>query len=215
MANFLILVPKLEKYTKKDLNRGKTPKSIYSACCAIREAFCLSYNIRKKNNVFLYFLDSYILIKLVGRKLRYLGPDERSQAILLLKALKLTHSETHKKDTGWIPSTPGFFIRNFPHHESFLHFLETIIRDIPIIVWDKPFHKKFPSSMKEVKLSSLDNYEYPFFVIPSIETDDLNAFMQKIYEIIAPIKSFHLPKLHLSSERVLYINYLKDKTSNG
>ncbi|MFO8017200.1 MAG: hypothetical protein R6U96_01070 [Promethearchaeia archaeon] len=212
MVSFLILVHHLEKYSKKDINHGKTPKSIYTLCCAIREAFCLSYNIRKENNVFLYFQDSHILIKLVGRKLRYLGPDERSQTILVNKALKLVNPKTNKKDTGWIPSTPGFFIRKFPSNDSFLRYFETIVGEIPLLVTDKPF-KKVDSSIEEIQLNSITRYESSFFIIPAGKIDDLNQFIQKMYDFIPSMKNINLPQLHFSFERILFINYKKDKKS--
>lgn len=212
VVDFLLLVDRLEKYSKKDINKGNTPKSIYSVCCAIREAFCLSYNIRKENNVLLYFQDSHILIKLVGRKLKHLGPDERSQAILLNKALKLVNQKTNKKDTGWIPSTPGFFVRKFPTNESFLFFFETIVSENLTLVVDKPIEDT-SFVIEKIPLNSITNYDSSFFIIPTGYTEDFSQFIQYMYDIIPSMKKIHLPRLHLSFERILFINYKKDKKS--
>ena len=87
LANFLLIIEEIIDFTKKDIDIGYTPPLIYKICSCIREAFCLSYAIRKNNNLFLYFQKEKILIKFEGSRLRYLGPDERSQAILLKKVL--------------------------------------------------------------------------------------------------------------------------------
>ncbi|MFX1531798.1 MAG: hypothetical protein ACFFBC_11850, partial [Promethearchaeota archaeon] len=87
MVNFLLLFEKIIEYTKKQINKGLTPQKIYELCSCIRETFCLSYSIRKNNNLYLYFQEENLLLSFIGKKLRYLGPDERSQALLLLKAL--------------------------------------------------------------------------------------------------------------------------------
>ncbi len=87
MVNFLLLLEKIIQYNKEIIDKGLTPKKIYELCSCIRETFCLSYSIRKDNNLLLYFQKEHILVSFIGEALRYLGPDERSQALLLEKAL--------------------------------------------------------------------------------------------------------------------------------
>jgi len=94
LANFLLIIEEIIDFTKKDIDKGYTPPLIYKICSCIREAFCLSYAIRKNNNLYLYFQKEKILIKFEGSRLRYLGPDERSQALLLKKAFEKNISKS-------------------------------------------------------------------------------------------------------------------------
>jgi len=87
LVNFLLFVKNIASYSKSDIDKGNTPLDVYKLCSCIRESFCLSYAIRKNNNLYLYFQNEHILIKFEGRTLRFVGPDERSQALLLEKAL--------------------------------------------------------------------------------------------------------------------------------
>ena len=87
MVNFLIYISKITPFSKKDVDEGNTPPDIYKLCVSIREAFCISYYIRKENNLYFYIEEKHILIKFIGNELRYLGSDERSQALLLSKVL--------------------------------------------------------------------------------------------------------------------------------
>lgn len=71
-------------------------------CRAIGAAFFLSHDLRRDVEVTL-LLQNKIQIRLVGRQLRHLNPDERSTAALLKHALeKLSEEE--------VESTPGVFI---------------------------------------------------------------------------------------------------------
>jgi len=105
----LLLSKSIAEYTKKDIDNGFCPKEIYEICCGLRTCFCLSYAIRKDNDFYLIFIENEIAIKFIGRELRFLGPDERSQALLLYKALKKRKPEMNKNI--WIESTPGIYIK--------------------------------------------------------------------------------------------------------
>ncbi len=104
---FLILNNSYTKYNKKDIDIGNTPLDVYKLCSGIREFFCLSYAIRKSNILYLYFHSDLKIIKLDGSKLRFLGSDERSQALLLLKALEKSSTLINEK---WERSTPGIYM---------------------------------------------------------------------------------------------------------
>jgi hypothetical protein len=66
VVDFLILLKSIINYTKKDIDRGETPQKIYTLCSIIRETFCLSYSIRKENNLFLYFFEDHCAVRLIG-----------------------------------------------------------------------------------------------------------------------------------------------------
>lgn len=211
MVNFLLLINRLEKYSKQDINRGKTPESIYTICCAIRESFCLSYNIRKENTLFVYFEVDHILLKLLGRKLRYLGPDERSQAILINKALQLIYKKTSKKDSGWIPSTPGFYIRKFPGHENFLSYFETIASTGPFLILEKSLEGTFNESLEKKDLKTLKEYDPPFFIIVCGEPKAHLFFLQDIYEKLPSLNFISLPNIPFCFEKILFLLYFLER----
>ena len=73
MANFLFLIGNIVEYSKKDIDQGNTPPEIYKICVCLKETYCISFNIRKENNVYLYFQNERILIKFEGSTLRFLG----------------------------------------------------------------------------------------------------------------------------------------------
>ena len=76
-------------------------------CRCATEAFLLSHGIRR--DVLLYFvIRGRLIIRLDGRTLRYLNPDERSTAALLKKAIAAVQES---KGEGWVPSTPGIHAR--------------------------------------------------------------------------------------------------------
>lgn len=71
-------------------------------CRAIGAAFFLSHDLRRDVEVTLLLQDK-IQIRLVGRRLRHLNPDERSTAALLRHALERLGEEE-------VESTPGIFV---------------------------------------------------------------------------------------------------------
>lgn len=76
-------------------------------CRCINSAFVLSHGIRRDVQIYLILRGGGApkTIRLQGRDLRHLNPDERTTAALLKKALVL------EADGGWQRSTPGIFVR--------------------------------------------------------------------------------------------------------
>ncbi len=120
LVNILILIEKISKFTKSNIDKGKTPLDIYNLCSIIRESFCCSYSIRKDNNLYIYINSIHILIKFEGNSLRYLGSDERSQALLLNKALDKINEAEKINFQGMQKSTPGIFVKRLLNGESIL-----------------------------------------------------------------------------------------------
>ncbi len=111
MPNFLIITKTIPDYSKHDIDFGNTPKIVIQLCLCLKEAFFLAYKIRKYVNFYIYIEESEILIKFEGKTLRYLGPDERSQSLLLEKALKMSCYKDSISPMMFIKSTPGIFIK--------------------------------------------------------------------------------------------------------
>lgn len=97
----------MPSFSKRDVDNGNTPTLVYSLIEACRSAFSLSHAIRTDVNFALHILQDDLFLCYKGEKLRYLGPDERSQALLLMKAVDLGRTMNkgqHKQ------STPGLWV---------------------------------------------------------------------------------------------------------
>lgn len=111
MPNFLIITKTIPDYSKHDIDLGNTPKIVIQLCLCLKEAFFLAYKIREYVNFYIYIEENEILIKFEGKTLKYLGPDERSQSLLLEKALKMSYYKKTISPMMFIKSTPGIFIK--------------------------------------------------------------------------------------------------------
>ena len=106
---------------KKNYFRDGFPPEIYEIIMCIQGAYFLSHQIRKNTRVYLVFQADDVVIQYVGRKLRYLGPDERSIGMLLMKALdKRNELQGSRK----IQSTPGIWIQDKKAQDAFSDFGE-------------------------------------------------------------------------------------------
>lgn len=210
LVNFLLLNKKVTQYNKEIIDKGLTPHKIYMLCSCIRETFCLSYSIRKENNLFLYFQKEHILICFIGNELRYLGPDERSQALLLEKALNKASRIDLKIKNGRKQSTPGIYALKFLDHLSFLGYLNSLDIGNNYIIIDKA---EFIKKERDVYESNF-NFEFfidrNLFIIPTYDNFIENS---KIFELSKEMKNtkfFSLSKIKQIENKILYINYLKD-----
>ncbi len=208
LTNFLLLINNISNYCKKDIDKGKTPPEIYKICSCIRETFCLSYSIRKNNDLYIYFQEERVLIKFEGIKLRYLGPDERSQALLLNKAINKSVQIESTENDNWIKSTPGIFCKKFQDNKSFLNNFKLTIRGKPAFICNSKENK---SHTKPIEFDSLDDINDLFYIIPAsaILTKALN-FIQ-LFNELKNIKFVSLSKIKAIENKILYINFQIDK----
>ena len=115
---------------KKEYFVSGMPPEIYEIIMSIQAAFFLSHKIRKYVELFLIFQKENLVIHYVGQKLRYLGPDERSIGMLLMKALaKKEQLQLNQK----IRSTPGIWVQK----NNFFELLLKFKKNWEIIVADK------------------------------------------------------------------------------
>ncbi|MFX0081356.1 MAG: hypothetical protein ACFE94_06365 [Candidatus Hodarchaeota archaeon] len=201
MVNFLLLFEKIIYYTKKDIDKGLTPQKVYELCSCIRETFCLSYSFRKNNNLHVYFQDAHFLISFLGNKLRYLGPDERSQALLLLKALSLMRGRDDSKETNTMKSTPGIYVRRFLGDSSFIHYFKSIIEgNVHLIVDD----------IEPIKEDLVVIKESDFYVIPTFTSSTEKSDLIHMFRQMKNINFLSLSKIKPIENKILYINFQKD-----
>ncbi len=208
MVNFLILIEKFPKFSKSNIDVGKTPIYVYNLCSIIRESFCLSYSIRKNNNLYLYFESLQLLIKYDGKKLRFLGSDERSQAILLNKAIDKIDKNEKVNDEKWKQSTPGIFVKKLPNFNSIFESNHEIFRNKLAIVFD--------FKCKELTLDSIDIedlediYDYCYIIPYSQNSQRSFRFLQAIKEEYN-LKCINLSNIKGIENKILYINFRIDQ----
>ncbi len=197
-------------YSKKDIDIGKTPQEIYKICSSIRETFCLSYAIRKENNLFLYFQKEGVLIKFEGSRLKYLGPDERSQALLLRKAIDKINLVNSSDIENWRNSTPGIHIRKLPNTESFIKYFKSFPSFNPIFLINNNDVGKVNSYLTVNEFETLNTISEFFYIIPTynIIIED-EAFFESFRDL-EDIKFLTLSKINSIEEKFLYVNFRLD-----
>lgn len=193
MVKFLIFVDKISSFNKKIIDEGNTPLDVYNLCSCIRETFCLSYAIRKENDFYIAIIQNQLIIKLIGNSLRYLGSDERSQAILLLKALEIQHAIPHNK---WIYSTPGIFIQKTINLDQFLTFTYEMGQKFFLI---DDIYSNLP------KNTSYTITHQDVIILDESREKNLD------FHSIGECKRIHLPKTFSIENKILYINYQFDQ----
>ena len=205
--NFLLIINNLIRFNKKDIDKGNTPLELYKICSCIREMFCLSYAIRKENNIFLFFQNELILIKFVGTKLKYLGPDERSQTMLILKALDKTN---YLENENWTRSTPGIYVRKFSSYNSFINYFKSLESFNPIFITNYIDNQEVNPSFTLKKFELLDNLSEFFYIIPlyNIAIEDPTFF--ESFRDLKGIKFLTLSKINRIENIFLYINFRLD-----
>ncbi|MFX0075398.1 MAG: hypothetical protein ACFE96_08150 [Candidatus Hermodarchaeota archaeon] len=208
MVNILILSDKVSNFTKKDIDLGKTPLDIFNLCSIIRESFCCSYSIRKDNNLYIYFNSTNILIKFEGNSLRFLGSDERSQALLLKRALDKV-SVIEKMDNQNIQkSTPGIFIKRLSNKESVLENVTGLKKDKIILVND--FNPKNIES-DIINLEELDDLNDYCYIFPFLPNSERKAEILREIDKKHKLKYSNLLKLKGIENKILYVNFLIDQ----
>ena len=210
LVNFILLIKELSNYTKIDVDKGETPLDVYNLCSSIRETFCLSYAIRKNNNLYLFFQENYVLIKFKGTELRYLGPDERSQALLLEKALNKVRKDRNIDNKQWIKSTPGIFIRRFADILSFINIFENFNGNIFFLMDNGQSVKQKIVPLNLEKLD-VNKFEQNFFIIPFNPISEEDSDIIHSFEEVKNIKLVSLSKIEGVDNKILYINFLKDQ----
>ncbi len=224
MVNFLVLIAKIIDFTKNDIDKGNTPSEMYKICSSIRTSFCLSYDIRKNNTLFLYFQEDKVLVKFEGNQLRYLGPDERSQALLLNKALNKIDQYKNLSNMDWIKSTPGIYVKTFQNDHSFILWLKSLnLKHVACIsnsnfnfIFEFPFLAHTYDFPKITSFSNLENLVENFFII-SINSHDNSLLIKFLTSLVKVFPSMlehitltPLNKITAIEDKILHINFQID-----
>ncbi|MFX1571238.1 MAG: hypothetical protein ACFFB0_00655 [Promethearchaeota archaeon] len=214
MVNFLLLIKKITYFSKKEIDKGTIPILIYELCSCIREAFCLSYSIRKDNNLYLYFEREHIIIKFKGKELRYLGPDERSQALLLGKALNKAKQINSPEYERWEKSTPGIYIKKYSDDIMFMNSFFSNNMGTYYLLLDN-----FKKNNKKLDIISLDKdffaiLDNDFYIISTYNFLNENTEFLELFTTLKNIRRLSIPKVKRIENIILYLNFHKDQQTN-
>jgi hypothetical protein len=148
------------------------------------------------------------LIKFAGASLRYMGSDERSQALLLKKALdKLTNIEKSKSQK-MAKSTPGIFVKRLQNGESILGNIKGMEYD-KIVVFEELKKKNKRTITRVIEdLDKLSKYCYIYlFPQNSKKGIDLLRSIDEEYNLIY----INLSTIKAIEDKILYVNFLIDQ----
>ena len=211
MVNFLLLIEDIVKFSKREIDQGKYLPQIYQLCSCIRETFCLSYNIRKSNNLYLYILKEHIFIKFEGKTLRYLSSDGRSQALLLLKALDKAGGDLELLDKDWVKSTPGIFVKCFPKDVLFLQYLESILHGDIFLISDNDTGKNEKVNILFLNLEILKDLNGIFIIFPIFPISSHNTQLINLIKNLNKVRNISVPNTIKVEDQILLINYRIDQ----
>lgn len=211
MVNFLLILEKIVKYSKKQIDKGNTPQKVYELCSCIREAFCLSYSIRKENNLYLYIQEDNLLLSFIGEELRYLGPDERSQALLLLKALQKGMLIPPRIEAKMIKSTPGIYYTKFLEERLFYDYFNNEINgNIYLITeYKNTIENELEFHIADEKLAIKGQQN--LYIFPSYPNSFQEIEFMKGFTDMKNIYLLSLSKIKSIENKILYINFRKDQ----
>ena len=211
LVNFLILVKNITNYSKNDIDRGSTPLGIYELCSCIRETFCLSYSIRKNNTLYLYFQNEQTIIMFKGDKLRYLGPDERSQVLLLKRAINVSQKLTNLIEKDWVKSTPGILVRRVTDNTFFYNFWKSNFKGNCYLIVDKDQYSREEFDLSFLSNETLDHIDELLFIIASYPFSQNNTENVMFLRKLKNAKLVNLSKIKAIENKILYINFLIDQ----
>ena len=212
LVNFLLFIDELSDYSKKVIDNGQTPLDVYLVCSIIRESFCCSYSIRKDNNLYIYVDSTHILIKFEGNSLRYLGSDERSQALLLKKALDKISGVEKINMERIQKSTPGIFVKRLLNGESILENINDLHNDKILVINDFEEENMITNITNLEDLDNLRDYCY-IFPFPQ-KSQSIVDFLGRINDKYKLIYS-NLSNIKGIENKILYVNFLIDQIENS
>ncbi|MDX1797192.1 MAG: hypothetical protein R3255_00955 [Candidatus Lokiarchaeia archaeon] len=205
-----MLLENIVHYSKKDIDKGNIPLIVYKICSSLREAFCLSYAIRKENNFYLYFQKEHLIIKFEGKNLRFLGPDERSQALLLEKALNKLYEKNGLQDN-WTKSTPGIYGKKFSSNNEFIKFFKSISNGKNNLLLDDGQNIENNNDLIYLDKLTRPIDESDFYIIPLCSVHNRIKNIIKLFKGLEQISIIQLSIVKTIEDKILYINFRKDQ----
>jgi len=149
-------------------------------------------------------------MKYEGKKLRFLGSDERSQAILLKKALEKINGDEKVKTQEWEKSTPGIFVKRLPNSGSILDNINNILHNKIVFITEFENKALFPDV---ISLNDLDDMSEFCYILPYSQNSQSSlGFLQVIKEKYN-LKFINLSNIKGIENKILYINFRIDQST--
>ena len=208
LPDFLIITDSISNYSKQDIDGGRTPSDIYTICSCIRETFCLSYSIRKENNLYFYISNNGFLIRLDGISLRFMGSDERSQALLFLKAFDKVEGINELSESRWIKSTPGIYVKKLKKRINLLQALDTLKTKDFVVIYNEIFENSPHIMDIGEELTFKTDSLYIFFIEEALF--DISSFVIQNFGS-KKIKLINLSRIKSIENKILFINFQIDQ----
>jgi hypothetical protein len=143
--------------------------------------------------------------------LRFLGSDERSQALLLKRALDKINGDKKVKTQEWEKSTPGIFVKRLPNSNSILENIDNILRNK--IVYIAEFENKDLYSDVTSLNDSDDMSEYCYILPYPQNSQSSLRFLQVIKENYS-LKYINLSNIKGIENKILIINFRIDQSTD-
>ncbi|MHA1526094.1 MAG: hypothetical protein ACTSQD_03605, partial [Promethearchaeota archaeon] len=126
------------------------------------------------------------------------------------KALDKNTSNINSIGNKWIKSTPGIYSKSFLDDFSFVEDLDSSVQDPIIFIYEVESIDK--NNIPEImNINSLENLRDIFYIIPTYPFSEKNNII-KLMLSLTNIKLVTISKIRSIQDRLLYINYLIDKT---
>lgn len=194
---FVISLPELT-YEKKDLNVSFSENrlSIGLLSRIVTNAIFLSHSLREKV-VIRIFIEKPVshIVQIDSATIRYLGPELRSLASLLLKAKKKfleAFSNNYFTNNVWFEANPGLFIRLTDN--PFQDLSAKANTPIPLVSVPLDSNHKKPEDVKSITLKEFEH------LIKTL-SENKSAFI-----LYLPFISEHLSKIPLNSQEFIINN---------
>jgi tRNA pseudouridine-54 N-methylase len=155
MRFFSVLLNSIPQINQKQLDLGFVDSTVSKLSACIRAAFFLSHEIRRDTTLYILVKDGNYMIKLVGGELKYLGPDARSIALLLIKA-QIELKELNKKKNNL--SKRGVYISK--NNTNFIEILRNI--NASQVIFPTINGKNIEEIVLENSVNTVIPIEYPF-----------------------------------------------------
>ncbi|MEM2146661.1 MAG: hypothetical protein QW279_14965 [Candidatus Jordarchaeaceae archaeon] len=198
MRLFSVLLSNIPQISQKQLDLGFVDPIVSMLSACIRAAFFLSHGIRRDTTMYLLVKDGNYMIKFVGAELKYLGPDIRSIAFLLMKAQKGLEGLNKNKN---ILSKRGVYV-----HQNSASLIETL-RNINVdqVILPGINGKNIEEVVRGGSVNFVVPVEYPVLDLSQLINQEVKeVFFGEIYTIDNFIITVHN-----------YLDSLRGNDSNG
>jgi hypothetical protein len=150
-------------------------------------------------------------MKYDGKRLRFLGSDERSQALLLKRALEKINGDGKVKTQEWKKSTPGIFVKRLPNDISILENINNILHYKIVFIAEFEDKNLYADAIKLDDLDDMDGYCYIFPYSQNLQSS--LRFSQLIKENYN-LKYINLSNIKGIENKILYINFRIDQSKD-